>query len=125
MELKALFGGDQFSTFYIIIVAGDQNPHQMATQDAYLVILCGMARLKFEQSEVLLQQGSGTFIPPEQAHTLEVLVDLEAYLILAAGGGIEFPDKNSCPTSACSLFFESHYTSAMASQPFKSMDTDT
>ena len=93
MELKALFEGDQFTTFHATIAAGDQIPRHMATQDAYLVIVRGLARLKFDHSEVLLQQGSGTFIPPDFPHTLEVLENLEAYLFLAAGGAIEFLDK--------------------------------
>lgn len=98
MELKALFEGDQFTTFHVQIAAGDQIPHHKATQDAYLVIVRGLARLKFEQSEIVLQQGSGTFIPPQFPHTLEVLEDLEAYLFLAAGGTIEFLDKKQLST---------------------------
>lgn len=90
MELKALFEGDQFKTFRVRVAAGDRIPRHQATEDAYLVVVQGLARLQFDHSELMLQQGSATYIPPQFPHQLDVIEDLTAYLFLAADGDLDF-----------------------------------
>lgn len=76
----------------VILAQGQHMPRHFASSDAFLIIEKGQAQLSLPDKEVMLVQGTTFQVPAGVPHTLQVLADFEAFVVLAANANILFTD---------------------------------
>ncbi|GEO05038.1 hypothetical protein AAE02nite_27020 [Adhaeribacter aerolatus] len=82
-----------YKILQITLPAGKIMPRHYATSDAFIMVVSGEARLSLTTKEQILQPGATFPIPAREPHTLEILSDFRAFVVLAADANIEFNEK--------------------------------
>lgn len=92
MEMKEIHTNATFKILKVTLARGEEMPRHYASSDAFLIPEKGKARLRLPDSEVVLEQGATFHVPDSEPHSLLVLEDFSAFVVLAAGAEIEFTD---------------------------------
>lgn len=95
MAIEQIFGDAHRTILKATIPAGSTVPSHHATSDAFVIVSRGKAILDFHLRKVTLTEGATFLIPESREHTLQVLDDFEAYIILAGGGKISWTQQVS------------------------------
>ncbi|GGG27722.1 cupin domain-containing protein [Pontibacter amylolyticus] len=90
MEMKEIHANASYKVLSVNLAKGEEMPRHYASSDAFLVIREGKAVLKLQEREVELGSGSTLHIPAKEPHSLHVLEDFAATVVLAAGAQINF-----------------------------------
>lgn len=90
MEIGLLHSSEHYKILKAEIPGGGRMPAHFATSEAFIVVISGRAEIIFSDQEVSLQAGSTFRIPARKPHTLNVIEDFKACIILAPAAGIEF-----------------------------------
>jgi quercetin dioxygenase-like cupin family protein len=90
MEIGPLHSGEHYKILKAEIPAGGRMPTHYATSEAFIIVTGGRAEIIFSDQEVRLQAGSTFLIPARKPHTLNVIEDFKACIILAPAAGVEF-----------------------------------
>jgi len=75
------------------IPAGERMPTHYATSEAFVMITKGRIELIFSDHEQYLQSGSTITIPERKPHTLHILEDFEAYIVLGGKAKLEYANR--------------------------------
>ena len=93
MEMKEIHTNATFKVLKVTLARGEEMPRHYASSDAFLIPEKGKARLQLADREVVLEQGGTCHIPDSEPHTLRVLEDFSAFVVMAAGAEIEFTNR--------------------------------
>jgi quercetin dioxygenase-like cupin family protein len=90
MEMKKIYENDLYKVMNVSLKKGESLPQHKATSDAFIIVKQGRGTIIFDNREVPLQYDSAQLIPANETHTLEVLDDFRASIILGKNGDINF-----------------------------------
>lgn len=77
----------------VTLPEGKIMPRHFVSSDAFIIVEKGEAKLNLSTSVEILKPGTPFSIPAKEPHTLEILADFSAYVILAADAHIQFDEK--------------------------------
>jgi len=89
-ELVTLATGALFKVLKVTGQSVMQMPLHYSTKEAVLIVLEGIALLKIDEKEHLLQAGDSFIIPARQNHNLSLKSDIKALVIMPLDSNIEF-----------------------------------
>ncbi|WP_018477369.1 cupin domain-containing protein [Pontibacter roseus] len=90
MEMKEIHANSSYKVLNVNLAKGEEMPRHYASSDAFLFVREGKAVLKLQEREVTLESGFTLLIPANEPHSLHVLEDFAAAVVLAAGAQINF-----------------------------------
>jgi quercetin dioxygenase-like cupin family protein len=90
--VKEILKNDSFRIMQVDFPKGQIMPQHFATSDAFIMVEKGEAQLKLLNKIKLLQATSTFTIPANVSHSLEILADFRAFVVLAAGATIKFTE---------------------------------
>ncbi|GAA4423503.1 hypothetical protein GCM10023188_02390 [Pontibacter saemangeumensis] len=93
MEMKEIYANATFKVLKVTLAGGEEMPRHYASSDAFLIPEKGKARLQLPDREVVLEQGATFHVLDSEPHSLQVLEDFSAFVVLAAGAEIKFTDR--------------------------------
>ena len=93
MEMKEIHANVTFKVLKVTLARGEEMPRHYASSDAFLIPQKGKGMLHLPDREVVLEQGVTCHIPDSEPHTLRVLEDFSAFVVMAAGAEIEFTNR--------------------------------
>ena len=82
-----------YKVLQVSLPQGQIMPRHFASSDAFIIVEKGEAILSLPTKTVTLLAGTTFPIPAEEPHTLEILADFRAHVILAADAFIQFNAK--------------------------------
>ncbi len=88
--MKEIHANASYKVLSVSLGKGEGMPLHHASSDAFLVIRVGKAVLKLREREVVLEPGDTMVIPANEPHSLHVLEDFAASVVLASGAHILF-----------------------------------
>lgn len=88
MAIEQIFSDSYRTILKATVPTGTVVPSHHATSDAFLIVSRGEAILNFQVRQITLKEGTTFLIPESREHTLQVVDDLVAYIVLAGGGKI-------------------------------------
>lgn len=88
--MKEIHANASYKVFSVSLAKGEEMPRHYASSDAFLVIRQGKAVLKLQEREVVLESGATIAIPANEPHSLHILEDFAATVVLAADAQINF-----------------------------------
>lgn len=88
MKIGPLHSGEHYKILKAEIPGGSRMPTHYATSEAFIIVISGTAEIIFSDQEVHLQTGSSFLIPARKPHTLNVIEDFKACIILAPAASI-------------------------------------
>ncbi|TVZ28626.1 Cupin domain-containing protein [Gillisia sp. Hel_I_86] len=89
-ELTPLDIGDSLKTLQVTALAGMRMPPHYTTKEAVIVVHQGEALLKMPNVDHRLKQGAVFIVPAGVEHTLEIIKDFKAVVIMGADSDINF-----------------------------------
>jgi quercetin dioxygenase-like cupin family protein len=90
MELKKIYENEFYKIMNVSLTKGESLPKHKATSDAFVIVKQGKGKIIFDNREIPLQHDSTQLIPANETHTLEVMEDFRASIILGKDGDINF-----------------------------------
>lgn len=95
MDIIETYTGGYHKILKINIPAGETMEEHYSTSDAFIIVFEGKAKLIFKNEEIELVSESVFLIPAIKPHSLKVIEDLRAYLVLDCTGSIRNMPKAS------------------------------
>ena len=89
-QLNLLKAGTSLKTLQVSALAGMVMPLHHATKETVIVVQQGMALLKMNNAQHILEEGVAFIIPALVDHSLEIKTDFRAIAIMAVDADIEF-----------------------------------
>lgn len=89
-EMVQLQRGDFFKTIQVKGKTGMTMPQHHSTKEAVIVVQEGKALLKFPETDHILKKGFTLVIPAGTEHTLTIINDFTAVVIMAIDSKINF-----------------------------------
>jgi quercetin dioxygenase-like cupin family protein len=90
MEMKKIYENEFYKIMNVSLKKGEALPKHKATSAAFVIVKQGRGKIVFDNREVWLQHDSTELIPANETHTLEVLEDFRASIVLGKDGNINF-----------------------------------
>ncbi|WP_242920175.1 cupin domain-containing protein [Pontibacter liquoris] len=90
MEMKEIHANAAYKVLKVTLAKGEKMPQHFASSDAFLILEKGKVKLQLPDKEVELVQGATWHIPAGLPHSLQVLEDFSAYVVLAGQAQIKF-----------------------------------
>jgi quercetin dioxygenase-like cupin family protein len=90
MEMKQIYENEFYKIMNVSLKKGESLPKHKATSEAFIIVKEGRGKIIFDNREVVLEHDSTQLIPANDTHTLEVLEDFRASIILGKDGDINF-----------------------------------
>jgi len=72
------------------VAAGKDMPEHYATSEAFVMVVKGEGELHIDGEKRVLQEGSTITIPDGKAHSMHILRDFQAFIVLSGDGEITF-----------------------------------
>ena len=82
-----------YKVLQVNLPKGQIMPRHFASSDAFIIVEKGEAKLNLPTKSVTLLAGNSFAIPAKAPHTLEILADFRAHVILAADAYVQFNEK--------------------------------
>jgi quercetin dioxygenase-like cupin family protein len=92
-QVKISKSGNEFKILNVTGTKGSAMDTHLSTGEAILSVFRGEAVLKLGEKEMHLLPGELVIIPAEEPHTLSILNDFEANVIMAIDSQIKFLNK--------------------------------
>lgn len=89
-QLRPMQIGEQFRSLEVTAAAGAMMPAHHCTSEAVVVVLQGEASMVMEDGETPLHEGTSFLIPAGKVHTLNVIRDFRATVIMGSLATLEF-----------------------------------
>ncbi len=89
-RLEPLTKGEEFKTFSVTAEANMVMPEHISTKEATVIVQEGKAVLKIGGKEDTLSNGEVRIIPGQAVHSLSVVEDFKAIIVMAIDSNIEF-----------------------------------
>ena len=90
MEIKLIYENEFYKIMSVVLKKGESLPKHKATSDAFIIVKEGQGKIIFDDRVIVLDHESTQLIPANQTHTLDVLEDFKANIILGKDGDIKF-----------------------------------
>ncbi len=90
MEMTKIYENHFYKVMNVSLKKGESLPKHKAISDAFVIVKEGKGKIIFDDSEVPLQHNSTQLIPANQTHSLVVIEDFRASIILGKEGDINF-----------------------------------
>lgn len=88
--MNQLFANEHYKVLNIILNAGQLMPRHFATSDAFIIVISGSALLTLDSEQIELKTGGHYAIPAMMEHTLQVLQDFNACVVMTAEAVVNF-----------------------------------
>ncbi|HQG78577.1 MAG TPA: cupin domain-containing protein [Bacteroidales bacterium] len=88
--LSVLKTGETFKVYEVTGYSGMAVPSHHSTKEAVVIIKEGKAVLHIQGGKHQLEKGDVFIIPEQQSHTLEILSEFRANIIMGKDSDIEF-----------------------------------
>ncbi len=75
------------------IDAGGKMPTHYATSEAFVMVIRGEAKFISSHGEHILKESTTFKIPEKEPHTLHIIKDFEAYIVIGGAAKIEFVNQ--------------------------------
>lgn len=89
-QVHTIVEGKTYKALEVIGHPGTAMPHHYSTGEAAIMVKKGKALLKMCDGEHTLEMGSVFIIPAKKEHTLAILEEFEAAVIMAMDSSIQF-----------------------------------
>lgn len=89
-ELNLLHTGATFKTLKVTALKGAVMPLHHATSEAVLIVQEGEAVLKMNGEKHILDKNASIIIPAFENHSLEIISDFNALVVMAVDSDIQF-----------------------------------
>lgn len=93
MGTEEIYSSGTTKVVKVDIPAGERMPTHYATSEAFIIVNKGKAELILSNSEEMLTEGSTAVIPEGRPHTLNILEDFEAHIVLAGVATLEYANR--------------------------------
>lgn len=103
MGITQIYGNAGCQVLKAEIPAGGRMPTHYATSEAFVMVIKGEAEIIFSDGEQALKEGSTLLIPERKPHTLHILKDFEAYIVIAGKARIEYANQTAKQAMSSSL----------------------
>lgn len=90
--MKEIHANTAYKILSIALAKGEKMPEHYASSDAVLILEKGKVKLHLPERDVMLAQGDTFHITASAPHSLQVLEDFSAFVVLAAGAQVRFTD---------------------------------
>ncbi|WP_083610322.1 cupin domain-containing protein [Pontibacter flavimaris] len=90
MEMKEIHANASYKVLSVGLGGGEEMPRHYASSDAFMVVKAGKGILKLRGRELTLEAGTTLLIPANEPHSLYILENFAAEVVLAAGAQINF-----------------------------------
>ncbi|HRP88439.1 MAG TPA: cupin domain-containing protein [Edaphocola sp.] len=90
MEMKEALQNSSFKVLEVSLNKGEAMPLHKASSDAYVINRQGKGKITIAGREVILNQGETFLIPANQEHTLDILEDFRASIVMFPEAKIDF-----------------------------------
>lgn len=90
MEMKEVYGNEQYKVLSVTLNIGEAMPLHHATSDAFIIAKKGKGKISFADRQVILSQGETLLIKANEPHKMDILEDFSSCVILSAQGRIDF-----------------------------------
>ncbi len=88
--MKEIHANASYKVLSVTLAKGEEMPRHYATSDAFLVIREGKGVLKLTEKEEKLEPGTSMAISANEPHSLHILENFAATVILSADADINF-----------------------------------
>ncbi len=90
MGLERVYSKKDYQVLKAALPAGKRMPVHYATSEAFVIVAKGSAELIFSDRQEILKAGMQVTIPERKAHTLKILSDFEAFIVIGGPASMEF-----------------------------------
>lgn len=90
--MKEIHANTSYKILKVTLAKGEEMPRHHASSDAFIIVEKGKAKVRLLEREEVLEQGATLHIPADEPHSLQVLEDFVAHVVLAAEAKIQFND---------------------------------
>lgn len=98
-DLLPVATGDTLKVFEVNGKAGMVMPRHYATEEALVAVKKGSSKLRFEDDEWTLSEGDTYLIPAGRIHSLKLLDDFKALVVMPLKSDITFDPLNEITQS--------------------------
>ncbi|HLR36828.1 MAG TPA: cupin domain-containing protein [Chitinophagaceae bacterium] len=95
MGIVEIFNGKESKVLKAVIPAGKRMPTHYASSEAFVMVTKGKGEIIFSNKEYQLKEGSTIEIPERKPHTLHIIEDFEAYIVLGSGASLEYVNHSA------------------------------
>lgn len=95
MGIKEIYTGKDSKVLKADIPKGKRMPTHYATSEAFVMVTKGRSEIIFSDKELDLQEGSTVLIPKRKPHTLHIIADFEAYIVLSGDAELEYANQTA------------------------------
>lgn len=88
--MNPLQKGDEFTVIRVNAKKGMKMPTHHATSEAVIIVEQGEANLQLPDNKEVLIKGKTVILPANQDHSLDIVEDFQAVVIMGAEGEIKF-----------------------------------
>ena len=92
--MKQIEINNHYKVLRVEIPAGKDVPRHYATFDAFIMVNSGNALLIFSDETIELKKDSYFSITANRPHTLRIVEDFKAWIVLANDAEIKYPNIN-------------------------------
>lgn len=93
-ELLPVATGDTLKIFEVTGTSGMEMPVHYSTEEAVVSVKQGSSKLQFEDDAVILNVGDTYLIPAGKLHSLTLLDDFRALVVMPVESDIKFSSSN-------------------------------
>jgi quercetin dioxygenase-like cupin family protein len=95
MGIEQIFGNAGCKVLKAEIPSGQRMPTHYATSEAFVMVTKGEAEIIFSDGEQPLKEGTTILIPERKPHTLHILKDFEAFIVIGGKAKIEYASQTA------------------------------
>lgn len=89
-KMEEIHSNAVYKVMQVTLPAGKIMPRHFASSDAFIIVEKGEAKLSLSTKVEILKPGTSFPIPAKEPHTLQILADFKAFVVLAANANIQF-----------------------------------
>ncbi len=91
--MKEIHANAAYKVLKVELARGEKMPEHYASSDAFLLVQKGKIKLQLPDKEEVLEQGATRHIAASVPHSLQVLDDLSAFVVLSGEAEINFTSR--------------------------------
>lgn len=95
MGIEQIYGNTGCKVLKAEIPCSGRMPTHYATSEAFVMVIKGEAEIIFSDGEQSLKEGTNLLIPEKKPHTLHILKDFEAYIVIGGEAKIEYANQSA------------------------------